>query len=174
MHITGIHCPQTPLPSRLPYSIEKGSLCYTVSPCWLSILNKAVCTCPSLTIPPPILLSTTINLCSKSVSLYFINNSIYIISFQILQIRDGQIDFCSSSTQFYGYACSVMADSLRPHGLEFTRLLYPWNFPGKNTGKGSHSLLQGICLTQGSNLSLLHYSQILCHCATWEAPAVWL
>ena len=27
----------------------------------------------------------------------------------------------------------------------------PWNSPGKNTGVGSHSLLQGIFLTQGSN-----------------------
>ena len=28
--------------------------------------------------------------------------------------------------------------------------------PGKNTGVGSHSLLQGISPTQGSNCSLLH------------------
>ena len=31
----------------------------------------------------------------------------------------------------------------------------PWNFPGENTGVGSHSLLQGIFPTQGSNPSLL-------------------
>ena len=36
---------QTPLPSRLPHNIEQSSLCYTVGPCWLSILNIAVCTC---------------------------------------------------------------------------------------------------------------------------------
>ena len=29
--------------------------------------------------------------------------------------------------------------------------LWPWNSPGKNTGEGSYSLLQGIFLTQGSN-----------------------
>ena len=29
--------------------------------------------------------------------------------------------------------------------------------PGKNTGVGCHALLQGICPTQGSNLSLLHW-----------------
>ena len=29
--------------------------------------------------------------------------------------------------------------------------LWPWNSPGKNTGVGSNSLLQGIFLTQGSN-----------------------
>ena len=36
-----------------------------------------------------------------------------------------------------------------------TRLLCPWNFPGKNTGVGCHALLQGIFLTQGLNLHLL-------------------
>ena len=34
--------------------------------------------------------------------------------------------------------------------------LCPWDSPGKNTGVGSHSLLQGIFPTQGSNLGLLH------------------
>ena len=29
-----------------------------------------------------------------------------------------------------------MSDSLRPHGLWPTRLLSPWDFPGKSTGNG--------------------------------------
>ena len=37
--------------------------------------------------------------------------------------------------------CSVMSDSLQPHGLQPTRLLCPWDFPGKNTGVGYHFLL---------------------------------
>ena len=37
------------------------------------------------------------------------------------------------------------------------RLLSPWDSPGKNTGMGCHFLLQGIFLTQGSNLHLLHW-----------------
>ena len=36
------------------------------------------------------------------------------------------------------------------------RLLSPWDSPGKNTGVGCHALLQGIFLTQESNLNLLH------------------
>ena len=36
-----------------------------------------------------------------------------------------------------------------------SRLLCPWDSPGKNTGVGCHFLLQGIFPTQGSNLSLL-------------------
>ena len=31
-----------------------------------------------------------------------------------------------------------MSDSLRPHGLQPTRLLRPWDFPGKSTGAGCH------------------------------------
>ena len=36
-----------------------------------------------------------------------------------------------------------MSDSLRPHGLQLTRLLCPWNFSGKNIGVGCHVLLRG-------------------------------
>ena len=36
-------------------------------------------------------------------------------------------------------------------------LLCLWDFPGKNTGVGCHFLLQGIFLTQESNLCLLHW-----------------
>ena len=35
--------------------------------------------------------------------------------------------------------------------------------PGKHTGVGCHSLLQGIFPAQGSNLGLLHCRQILYH-----------
>ena len=31
---------------------------------------------------------------------------------------------------------SVVPDSLQPHGLQPTRLLQPWDFPGKSTGVG--------------------------------------
>ena len=37
---------------------------------------------------------------------------------------------------------SVVPDSSRPHGLQPTRLLRPWDFPGKSTGVGCHCLLQ--------------------------------
>ena len=51
---------------------------------------------------------------------------------------------------------SVISDSLGPHELQPTRLLWPWNFPSKNTGVGCHFLLQGIVSIQGLNLCLLH------------------
>ena len=37
---------------------------------------------------------------------------------------------------------SVMSDSQWPHGLQPTRLLRPWDFPGKGTGVGCHCLLR--------------------------------
>ena len=58
------------------------------------------------------------------------------------------------------HACSVasvVSSSLRPHELEPASLLCPWDSPGKNAGKGCHILFQGIFLTQGFNLHLLHW-----------------
>ena len=39
-------------------------------------------------------------------------------------------------------SCSVMSDSLQPHGQQLTRLLCPQVSPGKNTLVGCHCLLQ--------------------------------
>ena len=36
---------------------------------------------------------------------------------------------------------SVVSDSSWPHGLQPTRLLHPWDFPGRSTGVGCHCLL---------------------------------
>ena len=58
---------------------------------------------------------------------------------------------------------SVMPDCLQPHRPWPTRFLCPQNSPGKKTRVGSHSLLQGILLTQGSNLGLPHCRQVLHH-----------
>ena len=44
---------------------------------------------------------------------------------------------------------------LHPCGLQATRLLCPWDSPGKNPGVGCHALLQGIFPTQGWNPRLL-------------------
>ena len=57
-------------------------------------------------------------------------------------------------------SCPTLCD---PHGLLPTRLLCPWDSPGKDTGVGCHFLLQGIFPTWGLNLGLLHCRQILYH-----------
>ena len=54
-----------------------------------------------------------------------------------------------------------LCPTLQLHGLQPARLLCPWNSPGKNTGVGSHSLLQGIFPTEELNPGLLRHRQIL-------------
>ena len=44
-------------------------------------------------------------------------------------------------TEKWKWSCSVVSDSSWPYGLQPTRLLHPWNFPGKSTGVGCHCLL---------------------------------
>ena len=64
-----------------------------------------------------------------------------------------------SKLSFYVLSHSGVSGSLWSYGLWPTRLLCPWDSPDKNTGVGSHALLQGIFLTQGCNphfLGLLH------------------
>ena len=39
----------------------------------------------------------------------------------------------------------VVSDPQRPHGLQATRLLHPWDFPGNSTGVGCHCLLRFNC-----------------------------
>ena len=58
-----------------------------------------------------------------------------------------------------------MSNSVRPHGLQPTRLLCPWDFPGKNAGVGCHALLQGSSPIQGSNLHLVCLQQ-------WQAGSL--
>ena len=66
----------------------------------------------------------------------------------------------------YSYSCSVVSDSLQPHGL-----YSPWNSPSQNTGVGSCSLLQGI-KTQGLNPGLPHCRQILYQLSHQRSPRI--
>ena len=48
----------------------------------------------------------------------------------------------------------------------------PLGFPGKNTGVGCHFLFQGIFLTQGLNLGLLHCRQNLYYLSHGESHTI--
>ena len=48
-----------------------------------------------------------------------------------------------------------MSDSLRPHRRQPTRLLCPWDSPGKNTGVGGHLLLQCMKMKRESEVAQL-------------------
>ena len=53
------------------------------------------------------------------------------------------------------WIASVVSNSSSPYGLWPTRLLCPWDSPGKNVGVGCHVFLQGIFPTWWWNLHLL-------------------
>ena len=46
------------------------------------------------------------------------------------------------------WSLSVVSYSERPHGLQATRVLHPWDFPGKSTGVGCQELAKGYIATQ--------------------------
>ena len=67
----------------------------------------------------------------------------------ILQARTLEwLPFPSSmhESEKWKWSRSVVSDSLRLHGLQLTRLLCPWDFPGKSTGVGCHHLLRYLLL----------------------------
>ena len=67
-------------------------------------------------------------------------------------------------------SCSVVCDSLQPHGLQSVELLCPWNSPGKKTGVGWYFLLQGIFPTQESKPGLPHCRLILYSLSQQRSP----
>ena len=64
--------------------------------------------------------------------------------------------FCTLECMLACSVASVMPNSMRPYGLYPTRLLCPWDSPGKNTGVDCDFHLQDIFPTQGLNPSLLY------------------
>ena len=72
-------------------------------------------------------------------------------------------------SEMWKWSRSVVSDSKRPHGLQPTRLLRPWEFPGKSTGVGCQWLLQqpSLSLVKTSSLELLKWvslPRLHCHC----------
>ena len=47
---------------------------------------------------------------------------------------------------------SVVSNPQRPHGLQPTRLLRPWEFPGKSTGVGCHCLPRLLSMTYSKSV----------------------
>ena len=50
-------------------------------------------------------------------------------------------------------SCFSCVDSVRPHRRQPTRLLCPWDSPGRNTGVGCHFLLQCMKVKSESKVS---------------------
>ena len=74
--------------------------------------------------------------CATSTARFFfptVLSSLKVLSVTLMTSSSG---CCSLVTK----SCLLFCD---PHGLQPTRLLCPWDFPGKDTGVGCHFLLQG-------------------------------
>ena len=77
----------------------------------------------------------------------------------ILQARTLEwVAISFSSAWKWKWSRSVVSNYLQPHGLQHTRLLHPWEFPGKSTAVGCHCFLRVTCV-------LSHFSRVWL-CAT--------
>ena len=76
-----------------------------------------------------------------------------------LQFNKSKLEIKFPIQAYYILKCcqvtSVVSDSVQPHGLQPTRLLRPWDSPGKNTGVGCHFLLQCVKVKSLSHVRLL-------------------
>ena len=82
----------------------------------------------------------------------------------------GQRDFNLNSVLCWvTQSCPTLCD---PKNCSLQGSSVHWDFPGKNTRVGCHTLLQGIFPTQGSNLGLLHCRQILYHLCHQGSPRI--
>ena len=67
--------------------------------------------------------------------------------------------------------CLVMSGSYDPMGCSLSGASPPGDSPGRNTGVGLHTLLQGIFPTQGLNPGLPQYRWILYHLSHQGSPS---
>ena len=63
-----------------------------------------------------------------------------------------------------------MSNSVRPHRRQPTRLLCPWDSPGKNTGVGCHFLLQGMKVKSESEVAQSNPTLATPSTAAYQAP----
>ena len=79
---------------------------------------------------------------------------------------------------------SVMSDPQPPHGLQPSRLLRPWDFPGRSTGVGCHCLLchktldhiyifklTVTLLCSDFKTEASSFSRVSCHAFTWRVDS---
>ena len=122
------------------------------------------------------ILSITLPVCKMSAIVWHFEHSLALLFFGI-GMKTDFFQFCGYCWVFQicchivSESCSVVSNSLQPHGL-----WSPWNSLGQNTGVGSLSLLQGIFPTQRSNPGLPHCRQILSQLSHKGSPllAYWV
>ena len=109
---------------------------------------------PSSVFAPPKILYPFHRLLTKQESIH-VSECFFVLHKTILGDSNGDRKFLLSA-QLVLTKCSINQNLNRREG--------------KNTEMGSHSLLQGIFLTQGLNPGLLPFMQILCHLSHQGSP----
>ena len=74
-----------------------------------------------------------------------------------------RIGYLKSPKNYYFLCCcccSVVSDSVQPHRWKPTRLLCPWDSPGKNPGVGCHFLLQCMKVKSESEVASIHKHRV--------------
>ena len=178
------------LPCRLFQNIEQNFLCYTVGPCWLSIIVTGYCVCTFN------MRAQRINICGWSTGIFYLRGQVglkfhpwgWLTKSSELEGNTRQVNQMKhidhgaqavKDAEAVTFLCvcvshSVMSDSSRPHGLQLSRLLCPWDSPGKNNGVGYHFLSQWTFPTQRLNPDLPHCRQILYHQSHQGSPIIFL
>ena len=77
------------------------------------------------------------------------------------------ISFSNAWKWKWKWSRPVMSDSSQPHGLQPTRLLRSWDFPGKSTGVGCHCLLR-INVSRKANIACLCYGRRIEYGKLWK------
>ena len=134
--------------------LDLGFCCYCygcLGPTFSCLWNKMLMTAcfENSIVPNKIYTSTRQSVCNEGPALFFSQ-----ICHRPVLVMHGA---ASNQATLRMRANSLQrCPALQPCGLQPTRLLCPWDSPGKNTGVACHDLLQGIFLTQESNPNLLH------------------
>ena len=116
----------------------------------------------------------TINFFSCFFFKFYFIFKLYIILLVLpnIKMNPPQVYMCSPSWTLlpppspYKWNHSVVSDSLQPHGLQPTRLLCPWDSPGKNTGVGCHFLKLSEC--EGEKYSIFIFKNINPQSSKWS------
>ena len=122
-------------PVRLLQNIEPRSLCYTIGPCWFSILNKTVCACclklpnyaPLPQLLPPgshkVILSLWVCFC-------FVNKFMHINFFSECSYNLEQVNCCFAGKSVHRIPYCVILEG-QPSTVYLEHLpsgrYYPWN-----------------------------------------------